>query len=116
MQPLSMFRGIRDFFITYLDTAFRIRHDSTTRLRRALLESIGTLCAAPFLEPVPTYEQSELRVEDLPNVTNLNYRLPGFSRPEAEAFVELATAGLIPSTIDSAGSKRHSQYRLYEHQ
>ena len=61
MQPLSMFREIRDFFITYLDTAFRIRHDRTTRLRRALLESTGTLCAAPFLESVPTYEQSEHR-------------------------------------------------------
>jgi DEAD/DEAH box helicase domain-containing protein len=116
MQPLSMFREIRDFFITYLDTAFRIRHDRTTRLRRALLESTGTLCAAPFLESVPTYEQSEHRVEDLPNVANLKDRLPGFSKSEAEAFAELATAGLIPSTLGPIGSKRRSNYRLYEHQ
>src|SRR5580698_7295840 len=98
MKPLLMFRGVRDFFITYLDTAFRIRHERTTHFRRTLLESTGTLCAAPFLEPVPTYDQSEYRVEDLPNVSNLDELLPGFSKSEAESFAALATAGLIPST------------------
>jgi DEAD/DEAH box helicase domain-containing protein len=116
MQPLSMFRGIRDFFITYLDTAFRIRHDRTTQLRRALLESTGTLCAAPFLEPIPTYEQSAFRVEELPSAADLNGRLPGFTTAQAEAFAELTNAGLIPSTVDSSSSKRRSNYRLYEHQ
>ncbi len=116
MQPLSMFRGIRDFFITYLDTAFRIRHERTTRLRRALLESSGTLCAAPYLEAVPTYKQARFRVEELPDAADLSDRLPGFTKAQAEAFAELATAGLIPSKADPTRSKRRSNYRLYEHQ
>src|SRR5580693_9358779 len=116
MQPLSMFRDIRDFFVTYLDTAFRIRHPHVTDARRKLLSQIGTLCAAPYLEPILPYKNSNIRLEDLPDLANCSDLLPGFNPAQAKLFVDLATAGLIPSALDAKTGKRRSAYKIYQHQ
>ena len=116
MQPLSMFRDIRDFFVTYLDTAFRIRHPHVTSARRKLLSQIGTLCAAPYLEPILPYKSSNIRLEELPDLVDCSELLPGFTTAQAKLFVELATAGLIPSALDAKTGKRRSAYKIYQHQ
>src|SRR2546425_6360736 len=33
--------------------------------RRRLLESVGTLCTEPLLEPIPRYESSSWKLDDL---------------------------------------------------
>ena len=55
-SPIETFESIRDFYIAYLETAFRIGPPEIQALRRKLLEDKGTLCADLFLEPMPKYE------------------------------------------------------------
>ena len=116
MQPLQLFSDVRDFFITYLDTAFRIRHDSIASARRELLESAGSLCAAPYLEPIAVYRTSDVRVEDLPTLKNCKKWLPNFTPEEARAFTALVLAGLIPSKVPPGETAARSAYKLYLHQ
>lgn len=42
-NPIEAFHKIRQFFITYLETAFRIGDDEIQAMRRELLEQSGTL-------------------------------------------------------------------------
>jgi DEAD/DEAH box helicase domain-containing protein len=116
MQPLDLFRNVQDFFITYLDTAFRIRHEQTTAARRSLLQANGSLCAAPFLEPIPPYRTSPFRVEDLPRARALKDLLPGLSPSDAEAFAAFAMSGLIPVHRLEGSQQPQSRYKLYLHQ
>ena len=42
-DPIQTFSAIRDFYITYLETAFRIGDPSIQEIRRKLLEEVGSL-------------------------------------------------------------------------
>ncbi|MDH8436816.1 hypothetical protein, partial [Klebsiella variicola] len=57
LDPIGGFERIKDFFISYVETAFRISSVQTADQRRNLLESDGALATAPFIEPVPRYQQ-----------------------------------------------------------
>lgn len=103
-DPVGGFLRIRELYITYLETAFRIGDASVSRERRKLLETAGALCTAPLLEPVPRYKTVDWCLRDLagdiaPSLTRLS--------PQArKAFVELVSAGLFDG----------DQIRLYRHQ
>lgn len=112
-DPITTFKNIRDFYITYLETAFRIGEDPVQEKRRALLESPGELCTEPFIEPLPNYPNSNIRIDSLLGEGLGNDWLPGFSKTERKAFVELALAGLIPA--DPTDPSRAS-FPLYQHQ
>jgi hypothetical protein len=117
MNPLKDFRKIRDFYITYLDTAFRIADGQIQDRRRHLLQSPGTLCTLPLLEPIPRYKSSGLRIEDLLSDAPGQNWLPGFTPEQRDAFVRLAAAGLVPSNSEDICAGRISgEYELYEHQ
>lgn len=107
LDPIGDFLRIRDFYITYLETAFHFRDERISKQRRALLEQWGTLCAEPFFEPLFEYERitsqgDELKIEDL--VEHRSTYLEGLEEAAAQAFAELAKAGLI------------GDYELYAHQ
>ena len=112
-SPIETFESIRDFYITYLETAFRIGPPEIEALRRTLLEEKGTLCADVFLEPMQKYEDYGLAISDLCNESTGEKWLPGFSPKEREAFIALCLSGLIPSAADNPSE---GKYKLYSHQ
>ncbi len=64
-DPIGCYLRIRDFYLTYLDTAFRIGNKEVALERRELLERPGTLCTEPYIEPIPRYKHSDLGFLDL---------------------------------------------------
>lgn len=112
-DPIATFESIRDFYITYLETAFRIGEPGIQGLRRDLLEKVGTLCTEPLLEPLPNYSHYGLRIHDLLEDGSGAKWLPNFSYEERKAFVELCLAGLLPRDESAPDMGRHT---LYKHQ
>lgn len=111
LDPIGGFRRIRDFYITYLETAFRFRNDELQEERRRLLETPGTLCTQPLFEPLPDYKKSGFRIDQFRGDEE---HLPGFTAAEREAFVDLAMAGLFPT--QEVGGERIGSFELFSHQ
>ena len=53
LDPVGGFERIRNQYITYLETAFRIRDSGVSAERRWMLEQPGALATEPFVEPIP---------------------------------------------------------------
>ena len=103
-DPIGGFNRVRELYITYLETAFRIGSVNVSAERRALLEAPGTLCAEPLLEPVPRYRSVAWTLDTL--ATTQTSFLPDFEGAQRAAFVRLVSSGLFES----------ADVRLYEHQ
>ena len=117
-DPIAEFERIRDFYLTYLDTAFRIADPYVQQERRRLLELYDppTLCTEPLIEPIPRYETAGLRIDDLAGKSGDNW-LPGFPGRERELFVRLSLAGLLPcEQRGDAHSVGRGAFELYRHQ
>src|SRR5207244_3259620 len=114
-DPIGAFERIRELYITYLETAFRIRDPEVSRERRALLTTPGTLCTEPLVEPLPRYEAS-YAVDALVHEGGDDHRLPGFNKAERRAFVSLVLAGLLPSRRDASTGHARAEFDLYAHQ
>src|ERR1700722_5770636 len=95
LDPIGGYQRIRDFYISYLDTAFRIRREDLADARRELLRRPGSLTPVPLLEPVPRYCSSRHSLEALVDLEGSN-PLERLSVPARRAFVELALSGLFP--------------------
>lgn len=102
-DPVGGFQRVRELYITYLETAFRIADEGVSRERRALLETPGALCTAPLLEPLPRYKTVDWRLREL--ATNNDW-LTQFAPEARRAFVRLVSSGLFDS----------DEVRLYRHQ
>ena len=92
-DPIGGFLSLRELYITYLETAFRIGHARVSQERRALLETPGTLCTEPLLEPLPRYRAVPWRLGEL--ATLEDGPLAHFPKEARHAFVRLVTAGLF---------------------
>lgn len=103
-DPIGGFLRVRELYITYLETAFRIGDAGVSRERRALLETPGALCTAPLLEPLPRYKSVDWRLRELPSVDA--GPLAQFTVGTRRAFVRLVAAGLFDG----------DDVRLYRHQ
>jgi Lhr-like helicase len=112
LDPIGGFDRIKDFFISYIETAFRISSQETADSRRHLLKSDGALATAPFLEPVLRYEQYKEPLETLVS----DARLGHLSEAGRNAFVELALSGLFEGELAAGPIKRRSTYNPYVHQ
>lgn len=104
LDPIGGFLRIREQYITYLETAFRIADPDVARERRNLLERPGQLCTEPYLEPVPRYESVEWALGEL--AARASEILPFLTADAAQAFSELILSGLFDST----------DIALYQHQ
>ena len=115
LDPLGGFKRIRDLYISYLDTAFRVRRPSLTARRQALLRTSGALTTSPFLEPVLRYQSDECALEDLvPDWSGNPLRnLPKAGR---RAFVELALSGLFRGGPGEGDLLRSSLFKPWRHQ
>ena len=112
-DPIQTFEKIRDFYISYLETAFRIGPAAIQEIRRTLLERIDTLATEPLVEPLPTYSHDGTKIDDLKCDEIGAKWLPNFSKSDREAFVDLCLGGLIPQDkINSSVAK----FPLYMHQ
>jgi DEAD/DEAH box helicase domain-containing protein len=114
-DPLSRFERIRDLYITYLETAFRIGAEDIQCERRRLLENGDTLCAEPLLEPQPRYRRSGVRADQFAGPAGEAW-LPGFDPTDRATFARLVLAGLLPSKIDEASGCTVGKFDLYGHQ
>lgn len=114
-DPISTFESVRHFYLTYLETAFRIADPEVQRWRRQLLETVGTLCPEPYIEPLPKYRSSGLRIDELAGDRGKPW-LPGFDAPARGAFADLAMAGLIPAQRDATSGAARGAFELYAHQ
>lgn len=115
LDPLGGFARIRDLYISYLDTAFRVRRPALTARRHELLRTSGTLATEPFIEPVPRYKPADHALEDLVDLEE-NNPLEGFSRAARRTFVELALSGLFPGRPTEGKLLRTSRFKPYRHQ
>jgi DEAD/DEAH box helicase domain-containing protein len=116
-DPIGGFQRIRDLYITYLETAFRIRDAGVSRERRDLLERPNTFCTEPLIEPLPRYEVVDWLLHDLAAGNGDDDRLPGFGAEQRAAFASLVLSGLLDSTPGHDNSeKRRANFPLYTHQ
>ena len=63
IDPIGSLERIREFWLSYLDTAFRISDPDLAEARRRLLRSPGALTTELFLEPVARYREAEHALE-----------------------------------------------------
>ncbi|WP_141594243.1 DEAD/DEAH box helicase [Myxococcus sp. AB056] len=118
-DPIGNFERIRELYISYLDTAFRIGDESVAEERRRLLRQPGTFCTEPLIEAIPRYEPAELSFDALYSDASADGPLSGFDEAARRAFVELALAGLFGSEPRKKGGlplKRQAKYSPYRHQ
>lgn len=116
IDPIGGYERLREFFISYLDTAFRVRDPALAEARRELLRTSGNLAASPYLEPVPRYRSCGYRLERLVDMGEGNpiEDLPVDART---AFVDLALSGLFPGKDAEGGlTRRVGTFDPYEHQ
>ncbi len=115
LDPLGGFEQIRELYISYLDTAFRVRRPNLADDRRALLRSSGTLATVPFIEPVPRYKAASHALSDFIEMADDN-PLAHFSREGRRAFAELAVSGLFPGAPGNDELLRTPLFKPYRHQ
>lgn len=112
-NPISTFTSVRDFYISYLETAFRIDHPEIQSIRRALLEQVGTLSTDVYLEPMQRYLDCGLSISDLRDEAQGAKWLPGFTAKQRDAVIGLCLAGLLPRRKNDPAKGR---FNLYTHQ
>lgn len=98
-DPIGAFERIRELYLSYLDTAFRIGNERIAQERRMLLRRPGELCTEPLIEPIPRYQEAEVDFQDMLNDNDESGPLAGFDAPAKRAFLDLALAGLFPSRL-----------------
>jgi ATP-dependent helicase YprA (DUF1998 family) len=113
-DPIGSFERMRDFFVAYLDTAFKIRAPDVAESRRQLLATAGKMCAEVMIEPVLRYRSAAQRLEDL---VDAGAALESFSREARIAFVELTGSGLFDGeAVEGQAWRRRPVFAPYEHQ
>jgi ATP-dependent helicase YprA (DUF1998 family) len=115
LDPIGAYERIRETYIAYLDTAFRVRAGKLAADRRALLRQPGKLTTFPFIEAVPRYQDAKVALEALVDLEQDN-PLSTFSWDGRRAFVELALSGLFGGVDVDGPVSRASTYRPYSHQ
>jgi DEAD/DEAH box helicase domain-containing protein len=116
IDPIGAFNRIRDFYISYLETAFHIRDTEVSTERRQLLESAGSLCAEPIIEPIARYRTAPFKLHDLVHGGAVDARLPGMNSREREAFVHLTLSGLFEVASTGEDGVPRARHELYRHQ
>ena len=120
-DPIGAFERIRELYISYLDTAFRIGDESVAEERRLLMRTPGKLCTEPLVEPNPRYEPSEIGFDEMLEKGSTDDVLADLDAASRHAFLKLTLAGLFPSRpkepIDGDWPlDRVPHFKAYSHQ
>ncbi|HWW49536.1 MAG TPA: DEAD/DEAH box helicase [Xanthobacteraceae bacterium] len=111
-DPIGGFDRMIEQFLAYLDTAYRIDDPKVSAMRRELLSQPGELALDPIFEAVPRYKTAGHGLEAL--IDDPEEKLPGFTKPQREAFIKLALSGLFERDKESAEIR--GAYEPYLHQ
>lgn len=114
LDPIGGFNRIRDFFISYVETSFRISDRSVAAERRRLLETTNVFATSSFVEPVLRYRTHDLRIDQMVGVAG--GPLDGLSADVQVAFAELVLSGLFDGKNAVGKIKRVGNYAPYKHQ
>ena len=114
LDPIGGFNRIRDFFISYVETSFRIADRAVAAERRRLLETTNVFATASFVEPVLRYRTHDLRIDQMVGVQD--GPLAGLPHHVQVAFAELALSGLFEGDDAVGQLKRVGRYAPYKHQ
>ena len=57
LHPLNLYESLKEAYLSYYDTAFRVRDEGIQAERHHLLRHENVLFTEPLLEPVPSYEE-----------------------------------------------------------
>lgn len=114
LDPIGGFDRIRDFFISYVETSFRIADKTVAAERRKLLERTNIFATASFLEPVLRYQTYETTIDKM--VGAGDGPIASLPREAQVAFAELALSGLFDGEPAEGGVRRKGNYCPYVHQ
>ena len=109
-DPIGAFTRIRELYLSYLDTAFRIEDQDVAEERQKLLRSAGALCTEPLLEPQPEWTKDERDFHDLLAETGDQAVLAPLAIETRELFLKLIGCGLI------GREPKGELFRPYRHQ
>lgn len=68
LHPLKLYESLKEVYLSYYDTAFRLRDEGIQAERHQLLHDESVLFTEPLLEPVPIYEEDKSIAELAPLV------------------------------------------------
>ncbi|MDR6145976.1 Lhr-like helicase [Sphingomonas sp. SORGH_AS870] len=114
LDPIGGFNRIRDFFISYVETSFRISDRKIAAERRRLLETTNVFATASFVEPVLRYRTHDLRIDEMVGVAG--GPLDALPRHVQVAFAELVLSGLFEGDDATGEVQRVGRYAPYKHQ
>jgi DEAD/DEAH box helicase domain-containing protein len=77
-DPIGTFERIRDSYLRYLDSPFRLRYEALMEERRDLLNRDGQLFREPLFEPIVPYQSSEMSVDAACVELGLDQAVAGF--------------------------------------
>lgn len=118
-DPIGAFQRIRELYLSYLDTAFRIEDPTLREERRTLLRQPGQLCTSPLLEAQPRWASYDYDFDQIRNAEDTGFGDPiepvlaHLTQKAREAFIDLIACGLMPSI--GAGNTR-KPFPPYRHQ
>lgn len=114
LDPIGGFDRIRDFFISYVETSFRIADKGVAAERRRLLETTDVFATASFVEPVLRYRQNPLMIDEMVGLAD--GPIAALPRKAQIAFAELALSGLFDGKDTDGEVRRTGLYPPYVHQ
>jgi len=109
-DPIGAFTRIRELYLSYLDTAFRIEDPAIAEERQKLLRSAGALCTEPLIEPQPEWARDKRLFDQLLKESGDQAVLAPLSQPTRELFLKLIGCGLI------GRDRKGALFRPYRHQ
>ena len=116
LDPIGAYKEIHNLYLSYLDTAYRLRRDKLASERRRLLSQPGTLMPEPFLEPILRYQPSDSALESFLDDETESNPFKKFSREQRIAILEMIYSGLFPGKEGAGELKRVSSFKPYKHQ
>ncbi|MDT3322026.1 DEAD/DEAH box helicase [Shewanella sp. SP1S2-4] len=116
LDPIGAYQEIHKLYLSYLNTAYRIRREELSNDRRRLLSEPGTLMPEPFLEPILRYQPSQSTLESFLDDETETNPFKRFSREQRIAILEMVYSGLFPGKGGTGELKRVSVFKPYKHQ
>lgn len=114
LDPIGSFERMREFFISYLDTAFKIRPRAVSDMRRQLLLTAGQMCTEPLIEPILRYPAAEGCMADFLDDDGV---LGQFSLAGRIAAIELIGSGLFEGErCKDSRCRRQPKFMPFKHQ
>ncbi len=116
IDPIGGLEQVKEYFLAYAETAFRIDDPNLAEARRRLMQDNGPFAREAIVEVVPRYRPSQVAIEDLAGDVGKEW-LPELDPEARTAFAEIALCGLFDSEpAPGTPVGRKGLYRPYEHQ